>query len=434
MEAAVIFIVLAILLLIGVPIAISLGLSAGIYLLLFFQIPEWTTTTNVLSGILPNKFSATMEHFTLMAIPFFILSSNFLSTGGVAQRIVRFANALVGWMAGGLAMAGIMACILFAAVSGSSPATVVAIGSIMIPGMIEANYSKRFAVGSVATAGSLGILIPPSIVMIVYAVATEQSVGKMFIAGIVPGLLLGAMLLLVTWVSASRKGMPRQPKPTFMEVWKSFWDAIWGLLLIVMIIGGIYGGIFTPTEAAAVAAVYSAFIALFVYRDMGFKDIPHVMLESAKMTAMLLFIIACAMIFAHVLTMERIPQNIAEWLVAKDMSWWMFLLMVNVILWFAGDFMEPSSIILILAPIFFPIAMALDINPIHLGIVMTLNMEVGMITPPVGLNLYVASGLSGLSLEEVTKASLPWMLVMIVALILVTYIPWISLFLVDLLY
>jgi len=434
MEAAVIFIVLAILLLIGVPIAISLGLSAGIYLLLFFQIPEWTTTTNVLAGILPNKFSATMEHFTLMAIPFFILGSNFLSTGGVAQRIVRFANALVGWMAGGLAMAGIMACILFAAVSGSSPATVVAIGSIMIPGMIEANYSKRFAVGSVATAGSLGILIPPSIVMIVYAVATEQSVGKMFIAGIVPGLLLGAMLLIVTWITANRKGMPKQPKPTFREVWSSFWDAIWGLLLIVMIIGGIYGGIFTPTEAAAVAAVYSAFIALFVYRDMGFKDIPHVMLESAKMTAMLLFIIACAMIFAHVLTMERIPQTIAEWLVAKEMSWWMFLLMVNVILWFAGDFMEPSSIILILAPIFFPIAMALDINPIHLGIVMTLNMEVGMITPPVGLNLYVASGLSGLSLEEVTAAAFPWMLVMIVALLLVTYIPWISLFLVNLLY
>jgi C4-dicarboxylate transporter DctM subunit len=352
----------------------------------------------------------------------------------VARRIVRFANALVGWMHGGLAMAGIMACILFAAVSGSSPATVVAIGSIMIPGMLEANYSKRFAVGSIATAGSLGILIPPSIVMIVYAVATEQSVGKMFIAGIVPGLMLGAMLLAVTWFTAVKKDMPREPRPTLMEVWKAFLGAFWGLLLIVMVIGGIYGGIFTPTEAAAVAAVYSAVIALFVYRDMSFKEIPHVMLESAKMTAMLLFIISCAMIFAHVLTMERIPQNIAEWLVAREMSWWMFLLMVNVILWFAGDFMEPSSIILILAPIFFPIAMALKIDPIHLGIVMTLNMEVGMITPPVGLNLYVASGLSGLSLEEVTKASLPWMLVMIVALILVTYIPWISLFLVDLLY
>ena len=434
MEAAVIFIVLAILLLVGVPIAICLGLSAGIYLLLFFQVPEWTTTTAVFAGILPNKFSATMEHFTLMAIPFFILSSNFLSTGGVARRIVRFANALVGWMAGGLAMAGIMACILFAAVSGSSPATVVAIGSIMIPGMLEAKYSKAFAVGSIATAGSLGILIPPSIVMIVYAVATEQSVGKMFIAGIVPGLMLGGMLLLVTWITAVKKGMPRQPRPTLKELWKAFLGAFWGLLLIVMIIGGIYGGIFTPTEAAAVAAVYSAVIALFVYRDMGFKEVPQVLLESAKMTAMLLFIIACAMIFAHVLTMERIPQNIAEWMVARDMSWWMFLLMVNVILWFAGDFMEPSSIILILAPIFFPIAVALGIDPIHFGIIMTLNMEVGMITPPVGLNLYVASGLSGLSLEEVTKASLPWMAVMIVALIMVTYIPWISLFLVNLLY
>lgn len=434
MEATVIFLVLGVLLLIGVPIAICLGLAAAIYLLLFFPVPEWTTTTAVMAGILPNKFSATMEHFTLLAIPFFIVSSNFLATGGVARRIVRFANALVGWFHGGLAMAGILACILFAAVSGSSPATVVAIGSIMIPGMIEAKYSKRFSVGAIATAGSLGILIPPSIVMIVYAVATEQSVGKMFIAGILPGLLLGGLLLLTTWVVAVRHDMPRQPRPTLKELWSAFWDAIWGLLLVVMIVGGIYGGIFTPTEAAAVAAVYSAFIALFVYRDMGFKDVPHVMLESAKMTAMLLFIIACAMIFAHVLTMERIPQSIAEWLVGQDMSWWMFLLMVNVILWFAGDFMEPSSIILILAPIFFPIAMALKIDPIHLGVVMTLNMEVGMITPPVGLNLYVASGLSGMSLEEVTRASLPWMLVMIVALLLVTYIPGISLFLVNLLY
>ncbi len=434
MEATVIFAVLAVLLLAGVPIAICLGLSSAIYLLLFYPIPEWSNTTSIMAGILPNKFGATMEHFTLMAIPFFIVSSNSLSTGGVARRIIRFTNALVGRMSGGLAMAGILACIMFAAVSGSSPATVVAIGSIMIPGMVDAGYSKRFSVGSIATAGSLGILIPPSIVMIVYAVATEQSVGKMFIAGIVPGLMLGAMLLVVTWITAKRKNMPCQEKPTLKELWLSFVDAIWGLLLVVMIIGGIYGGIFTPTEAAAVAAVYAAFISLFIYRDMGFKDIPHVMLESAKMTAMLLFIIACAMIFAHVLTMERIPQSIAEWLVARDMSWWMFLLMVNIILWFAGDFMEPSSIILILAPIFFPIAMALDIDPIHLGIVMTLNMEVGMITPPVGLNLYVASGLSGMRLEDVTKAALPWMLVMIAALILVTYIPGISLFLVDLLY
>ncbi len=434
MESAVIFTVLAFLLLAGIPIAICLGLSSAIYLLLFYPIPEWSTTTAIMAGILPNKFGATMEHFTLMAIPFFIVSSNFLSTGGVAKRMIRFANALVGWMSGGLAMAGILSCIMFAAVSGSSPATVVAIGSIMIPGMVGAGYTRKFAVGSIATAGSLGILIPPSIVMIVYAVATEQSVGKMFIAGIVPGLMLGAMLLIVTWITARRHNMPRETVPGFREVWTSFLDAVWGLLLILMIIGGIYGGIFTPTEAAAVAAVYSAVISLFVYRDMGLRDVPHVMLESAKMTAMLLFIIACAMIFAHVLTMERIPQSIAEWLVARDMSWWMFLLMVNVILWFAGDFMEPSSIILILAPIFFPIAQALHIDPIHLGIVMTLNMEVGMITPPVGLNLYVASGLSGMRLEDVTRAALPWMLVMIAALVLVTYIPAISLSLVNILY
>lgn len=434
MEASIIFFVLAMLLLLGVPIAICLGLSSAIYLLLFSEIPPWNSMSNFLSGILPNKFGATMEHFTLLAIPFFIVSSNFLSTGGVAKRLIRLANVLVGWMSGGLAMAGILACILFAAVSGSSPATVVAIGSIMIPGMIENGYSKRFAVGSIATAGSLGILIPPSIVMIVYAVATEQSVGKMFIAGIVPGLMLGGMLLSATWVTATRRGMPCQDKPTLKEALTAFKDAIWGLLLIVLIIGGIYGGIFTPTEAAAVAAVYSAVVALFIHRDMGFKDVPHVMLESAKMTAMLLFIIACAMIFAHVLTTERIPQDIAQWLVGQNMPWWMFLLMVNVILWFAGDFMEPSSIILILAPIFFPIATALGIDPIHLGIVMTLNMEVGMITPPVGLNLYVASGLSGMSLEEVTKASLPWMMVMIIALLLVTYIPAISLGLVNLLY
>ena len=434
MEAAVIFAVLAVLLLLGVPIAICLGISSAIYLVLFSEIPPWNSMANFLSGVLPNKFGATMEHFTLLAIPFFIVSSNFLSTGGVAGRLIRLANVLVGWMHGGLAMAGILACILFAAVSGSSPATVVAIGSIMIPGMTEAGYSKRFAVGSIATAGSLGILIPPSIVMIVYAVATEQSVGKMFIAGIVPGLLLGIMLLAATWVTAARKGLPRQPRPSFREVTTAFREAAWGLFLIVLVIGGIYGGIFTPTEAAAVAAVYSAAVALFIHGDMKFSDVPKVMLESAKMTSMLLFIIACAMIFAHVLTVERIPQSIAEWLVERHMNWWMFLLMVNVILWFAGDFMEPSSIILIMAPIFFPIATALGIDPIHFGIVMTLNMEVGMITPPVGLNLYVASGLSGMSLEEVTRAAFPWMLVMITALALVTYVPAISLWLVHLLY
>jgi C4-dicarboxylate transporter DctM subunit len=322
----------------------------------------------------------------------------------------------------------------FAAISGSSPATVVAIGSIMIPGMIAAGYDKRFAVGCVATAGSLGILIPPSIPMIVYADAVEESVGKLFIAGILPGIMMGLFLITATWLVARKMDVPREPWHGFRHLLKAFGRAFWGLLLIIVVVGGIYGGIFTPTEAAAVAAVYSALVALFVHRDMGFKEVPQVMLNSAKMTAMLMFIISCAMIFAHVLTAEHIPQNLAQSVMASEPSPWMFLLTVNVILWFAGDFMEPSAILLILAPLFHPIALHLGIDPIHLGVVMTTNMEVGMITPPVGLNLYVAAGLAGMSLAEVTRAALPWMLVLILALLVITYVPWLSLFLVGLLF
>ncbi|ABK44638.1 TRAP dicarboxylate transporter, DctM subunit [Magnetococcus marinus MC-1] len=427
MTVILLFLGLIFLLLIGVPIAISLGLSSLLFVLFAGEDPSMAITV-------AQKLFSTMEHTTLLAIPFFILSSHFLTTGGVSRRLIEFAKALVGWMTGGLAMAGVVSCMLFAAISGSSPATVVAIGSIMIPGMISAGYDKRFAVGVIATSGSLGILIPPSIPMIVYADAVEESVGKMFIAGILPGLLMGSMLLLATWVAAKRMNMPKEPWQGFSHLIKTFLKAFWGLLLIGIVVGGIYGGIFTPTEAAAVAAVYSAFIALFVHHDMGFKEIPKVMLDSAKMTAMLMFIIACAMIFAHVLTEERIPQELAAQVMANNPSPYMFLLLVNVILWFAGDFMEPSAILLILSPLFHPIAVSLGIDPIHLGIIMTTNMEVGMITPPVGLNLYVAAGLSGMSLGAVTRAAMPWMFVLIAALVVITYVPWLSLVLVNLLY
>ena len=425
MSALLLFVGLLALLLLGVPIAISLGLSSLLFTVLA------TEDTPV---VVAQKLFGTMEHTTLLAIPFFILSSHFLSTGGVSQRLIDFATALVGWARGGLAMAAVVACMFFAAISGSSPATVVAIGSIMIPGMIAAGYDKRFAVGCVATAGSLGILIPPSIPMIVYADAVEESVGKLFIAGILPGIMMGLFLITATWLVARKMDVPREPWHGFRHLVKAFGRAFWGLLLIVVVVGGIYGGVFTPTEAAAVAAVYSALVALFVHRDMGLKDVPQVMLNSAKMTAMLMFIIACAMIFAHVLTAEHIPQNLAQSVMASEPSPWMFLLTVNVILWFAGDFMEPSAILLILAPLFHPIALHLGIDPIHLGVVMTTNMEVGMITPPVGLNLYVAAGLAGMSLAEVTRAALPWMLVLILALLVITYVPWLSLFLVGLLF
>lgn len=425
MAATLLFVGLILLLLIGVPIAISLGLSSLLFTL---------AATDDSPLIIAQKLFDTMEHTTLLAIPFFILSAHFLTTGGVSLRLVEFAKAAVGWMPGGLAMATVVACMFFAAISGSSPATVVAIGSIMIPGMISAGYDKRFAVGVVATSGSMGILIPPSIPMIVYADAVEESVGKMFIAGILPGMLMGLFLMIATYVAAKRMNMPAEPWLGWGHLARCFGRAFWGLLLIAIVVGGIYGGIFTPTEAAAVAAVYSALIALLVHKDMGFSDVPQVMLDSAKMTSMLLFIIACAMIFAHVLTEQRIPQELAQSVLATDPQPWQFLLLVNVILWFAGDFMEPSAILLIMAPLFHPIATSLGIDPIHLGIVMTTNMEVGMITPPVGLNLYVAAGLSGMSLGEVTRAALPWMGVLILALLVITYVPWLSLYLVSLLY
>lgn len=425
MTIALLFIGLLFLLLIGVPIAVSLGLSSLSFLML---------ATDDSPTIIAQKLFDTMEHTTLLAIPFFILSSHFLTTGGVSNRLVEFAKSLVGWMHGGLAMAGVVSCMLFAAISGSSPATVVAIGSILIPGMIKAGYDKRFAVGVIATAGSMGILIPPSIPMIVYADAVEESVGKMFIAGILPGILMGSLLLLATWITARRLKMPREPWQGFGHIFTTFRHAFSGLFLIVIVVGGIYGGIFTPTEAAAVAAVYSAFIALFVHNDMSIKDVPKVMLDSAKMTSVIMFIIACAMIFAHVLTEQQVPQTLSQAVIDQDLSPGAFLFMVNVILWFAGDFMEPSSILLILAPLFHPIALTLGIDPIHLGIIMTTNMEVGMITPPVGLNLYVAAGLTGMTLGQVTRAALPWMGVLVVALIIITYVPWFSLYLVNLLY
>ncbi|HET9462438.1 MAG TPA: TRAP transporter large permease subunit [Thiobacillus sp.] len=424
MNTAFLFISLLLLMAVGMPVAIALGLSSMLTILFF---------ANDSLASLSIKLYETSEHYTLLSIPFFILAGTMMSTGGVAKRMVRFAVAAVGHLRGGLAIASVLACTLFAAVSGSSPATVVAIGSIVIAGMVRNGYPKPFAAGVICNAGTLGILMPPSIVMVVYATVTELSVGRMFMAGILPGLLLALMLALAVWWRAGRLTLTRTERASPRELLLAFKDSVWGLALLVIIMGGIYGGVFTPTEAAAVAAVYATLIAIFVYRDIGVRQLPGVLMESGKTTVMLMFIVANALLFAHVLTTERIPQLIAEHIVAAGMAPWMFLVVVNLILLVAGNFMEPTGIILILAPIFFPIATQLGIDPIHLGVIMVVNMEIGMITPPVGLNLFVTSGITGMSLVQVTRAALPWLSVLLVFLIMITYIPQISLLLPQLL-
>ena len=523
MEPLILFGIVLTLLFLGLPVGISLGLSS----ILFITFVSDAKLTSVAISL----FGAG-QHYTLLAIPFFILASSFMSTGGVAKRLINFAIACVGHFRGGLAMASVLACMMFAALSGSSPATVVAIGSIAIVGMRQVGYSKEFASGIIANAGTLGILIPPSIVMVVYASATDVSVGRMFLAGVIPGILAGTMLMLAIYVVARIKNLPSEPWRGFGAIVKGGKEAGWGLFLIVIIMGGIYGGAFTPTEAAAVAALYSIFIALFVYRDMGplkginwvsdtdsaearvgfnglvyglsfflvwmimsffatadsetvtaaqraqwgglisvaltafyivkrgsalsgnilqcimagfkvwgrnlmllaklffpalyGKETRDVMLSGTKTTLMLMFIIANALLFAHTLSEERIPQMVTEWMLGVGFNWFTFLIVVNILLLLGGQFMEPSGLLLIVAPIVFPIAMELGIDPIHLGIIMVVNMEIGMITPPIGLNLFVTSAITNMSLSKVVKAAMPFMLVLMVFLIIVTYVPWLS--------
>ena len=418
----------------GMPISIALGLSVLTYLFILSDVDP------KMVGL---KLFTSIDRFEIMAIPFFILAGNFLTAGGVARRMIDFATSLIGHWYGGLGLAGVVACALFAAISGSSVATVVGIGSIILPALMQQGYPPRFSAGVIATSGALGILFPPSINLVIYAVATSgmqprgptgavvdsASIGQLFIAALIPGLILSAMLGATTFYRAWRYDYPRMPRTSWLECWRAFRESIWGLLLILLVLGGIYSGLFTPTEAAAVAAVYAFIIAVFVYKGLPLKEVPAVLLKASSMSAMILYIITNAAVFSWLLTSEQIPQSMAEWMTAQGFGIVAFLLVTNIVLLAAGNFMDPAAITLIMGPILFPMAAALGVHPVHLGILMAVNMEVGLCHPPVGLNLYVAAGITKMGITELTIAVLPWLITMLVFLAMVTYIPTLSLWL-----
>ncbi len=417
----------------GMPISIALGLSVLTFMFTMTDVPIVAVSLKLFTGI---------EKFEIMSIPFFILAGNFLTRGGVAKRMIYFATTLIGHWYGGLGLAGVVSCALFAAISGSSVATVVAIGSILLPAMVKQGYPKRFGAGVIATSGALGILFPPSINLVIYSVATSgmsvigpdgrsvssASIGQLFIAGIVPGICLATLLGAMTFYQAYKNDYPRMERASWGERGKAFLDSFWGLFLIVIVIGGIYAGLFTPTEAAAMAAVYAFFVSVFVYKDLKLSDVPTVLLNSAAMSAMILYIVTNAVLFSFLMVSEQIPQGMADWMSNQGFGIISFLLVCNLILLAAGNVMDPAAIVLIFAPILFPVAARLGVNPVHFGIMMAVNMEIGLCHPPVGLNLYVASGIAKMGISELTLAVLPWLLTMIGFLVVITYWPGLTLF------
>lgn len=420
-----IVVILAALLLVGIPIFLALSSTLLIYL---------GSATDIPLTILPQRMFAGIDNFTLTAIPFFNLAAEIMRAGRLADRLIGVARLATGFLPGGLGIAAVLACMMFACISGSSPATVIAVGTVLYPALMAAGYSQAFACGLITTAGSLGILIPPSVTFIIYGVATGTSVGALFAAGVVPGLLLGAMFMVYCVVYARRNKVKADAVPTGAAIRTTVREALWVLLLPVVVLGGIYGGIFTPTEAAAIAAAYSLVLALFVYRSLSWSELGPLFAHSGLLSGALLLIIAGASAFSWLVTSQDVPQGVTTWVLGFTDNKYVVLLLLNMLLLVMGCFIESASAIVILMPIIMPIAQKLNIDLVHFGVVFTMNMEVGMVTPPVGLNLIVAKMITGMTLYQIVRASLPTLAILMLGLMIITYVPWFSLVLPRLLF
>lgn len=408
-----------VLLFLRVPVAVSLALST---ILVFFQI-------DFNMNMIPQRIFTALDSFPMMAIPGFVLAGVLMARGGISKYLIEALRAWIGHLPGGLAVVTIVACAIFAAISGSSPATAAAIGSIMIPAMISAGYKKRYSMGLVAAGGTLGILIPPSVPLIIYGITSEQSIGELFMAGVLPGLALTGILIVAAIFYAKRNGFKGDEPASWGERRRKSLKAIWGGFLPFLILGTIYSGVVTPTESAVIAVFYGLIVSLFIYREMKLKDFREVLVESINITAMIFLIIGAASLFGLYLTNAQVPQQVGAWIAESDMNKWIFMIIVNILFFIMGMFLEAVSIILITLPILLPILAHFDINLIHFAIIMTINMELGMITPPVGLNLFVVSGIAKEKLGEVVKGVIPFIILMIVFLAIVVILPQLSLWL-----
>ncbi len=420
MSALALIITFVILLILNVPIAIGLGVSSIAALLV----------SDLGFSMIPSNVYAATSKFALLAVPYFILAGNIMEKTGISAKLIRFAQSLVGHKRCGLALVCIIVSCFFAAISGSGPATVAALGLVIIPAMVEHGYRRNFSCSLMATSGAIGIIIPPSIVFVIFGCISGVSIGKLFIGGIIPGLVVGISLAIASLIATRKDALIKLPKATGKQRWDAFKDAFWGLLMPVIILGGIYGGIFTPTESAAVSAIYGLIVGLFIYRSIRIRDLYRILVDSLSQTAVVMFIMATACLFSWVMTVEGIATQAGEILTAlSGGSQIKFLLILNILLLLAGCVLDGSSALYIFAPIFVPVGLQLGIDPVHLGVVATVNLAIGLVTPPVGVNLYVACGIGGISIKEMVKGMAPFLIASFVALLLITYIEPLSTFL-----